>query len=245
MISALSKACQVFDDEKYLLAAEKAADFILNKLISKDGKLFHRFREGETAVQANVDDYAFLISSLIDFIKNFWDKKAGGFFFTSKESEEILVRKKEVYDGVVPSGNSIAMLNLLRISRINGNTEYETMASQISKTFSYNLISMPSAFTQTLIALDFAFGPSYEIVIIGDETRKYSNELIHTVRKKYLPNKTLLFNTSNGKDLTEIAPFVSNYKRAGNKSTVYICQDYNCKQPVSDITALENLLETL
>jgi hypothetical protein len=264
MISAFAKAYQVFDEEKYLKAAEKAVNFILNNLTTNDGKLLHRYREGEAVIPANIDDYAFLISSLLDlyeasfnieflksairlnkdFIKHFWDKENGGFFFTSNESEEILIRQKEIYDGAIPSGNSVAILNLLRIGRITSNSEFESMASEIGKIFAHNINSTPIAFTQTLTALDFAFGPSYEIVIAGDKADN-ENELIKTIRNNYFPNKTIMFNPSQGKDLTNIAPFASNYKKIEDKTAVYICQDYSCKQPVSDISSLKKMLEEL
>ncbi len=265
MISAFAKAYQVFDEEKYLKAAEKAVNFILNNLMTNDGKLLHRYREGEAAISANIEDYAFLISSLLDlyeasfnikylksaiqlnkdFIKHFWDKENGGFFFASDESEEILIRQKEIYDGAIPSGNSVAILNLLRIGRITSNSEFESMASEIGKIFAHNINSTPIAFTQTLTALDFAFGPSYEIVIAGDDKADNSNELIKTIRNNYFPNKTIMFNPSQGKDLTNIAPFASNYKKIEDKTAVYICQDYSCKQPVSDISSLKKMLEEL
>ena len=264
MISAFAKAYHAFYDEKYLSAAEKAADFITHFLMNNDGKLMHRYRK-EAAISANIDDYAFFISSLLDlyeacfnikylelaiklnkdFINYFWDEKDGGFFFTNKATEEILIRKKEIYDGAVPSGNSAAILNLLRIGRITGNTDYESKASQISKTFSYNLNSMPSAFTQTLVSLDFAFGPTYEIVIAGSYKTDISNELLKKVRNIYLPNKTILFNLSRVEDLAKIAPFISNYKQIENKTAVYVCQNYICKQPVFDSDSLTELLENL
>jgi len=265
MISAFAKAYQVFDEEKYLKAAEKAVNFILNNLTTNDGKLLHRYREGEAVIPANIDDYAFLISSLLDlyeasfnieflksaiqlnkdFIKHFWDKENGGFFFTSDESEEILIRQKEIYDGAIPSGNSISILNLIRIGKITSNSEFESMASEIGKIFAHNINSTPIAFTQNLTALDYAFGPSYEIVIAGDDKADNSNELIKTIRKNYFPNKTIMFNPSQGKDLTDIAPFASNYKKIEDKTAVYICQDYSCKQPVLDISSLKKMLEEL
>jgi hypothetical protein len=265
MISAFAKAYQVFDEEKYLKAAEKAVNFILNNLTTNDGKLLHRYREGEAVIPANIDDYAFLISSLLDlyeasfnieflksaiqlnkdFITHFWDKENGGFFFASDESEEILIRQKEIYDGAIPSGNSVAILNLIRIGKITSNSEFESMASEIGKIFAHNINSTPIAFTQNLTALDYAFGPSYEIVIAGDDKADNSNELIKTIRKNYFPNKTIMFNPSQGKDLTDIAPFASNYKKIEDKTAVYICQDYSCKQPVLDISSLKKMLEEL
>jgi uncharacterized protein YyaL (SSP411 family) len=140
MITALAKAARSFDNTDYADAAEKAAAFILGHMRTPEGRLLHRYRDGEALLPAHVDDYAFFISGLIelyeavfdskyleaalelnrDFIKHFWDEKRGGFYFTADDAEEILIRKKEVYDAALPSGNSMAMLNLLRLGRMTG-----------------------------------------------------------------------------------------------------------------------------
>jgi uncharacterized protein len=210
MISAFAKAAQVFENKKYAEAAEKSAEFILNNLRDKNGRLLHRYREGEAGLPAHVDDYAFFIAALLDlyetnfnekylkialdlnedFLKHFWDEKSGGFFFTSDDGEELIVRQKDIYDGAVPSGNSVAALNLLRLSRITGNTDLEVKASLIGKTFSENIANAPSAFTQFLGALDFAIGPSQEIVIVEGQNSK--EEFLKNIREKFNPNKVVL-----------------------------------------------------
>ncbi len=141
MISALSKAAQTFDEVKYSKAAEKAVKFIEDNLTLKNGRLLHRFREGEAGLPAHVDDYSFLIAGLLDLyetdfdvnylkiavslqqtqIDHYWDNENGGFFFTSDDGEKLLFRQKEIYDGAIPSGNSVALINLLKLGRITGN----------------------------------------------------------------------------------------------------------------------------
>lgn len=135
MIAALAKGAQVFDEPEYSDAARRAADFILSKMSDSKGLLYHRYRDGETAVPAFLDDYAFLSWGLIDLyettfeirylkaalelnnhlLRHFWDKENGGFYFTADYAEKGIIRKKEIYDGAVPSGNSVAMLNLVRL----------------------------------------------------------------------------------------------------------------------------------
>ncbi len=155
MISSLCKAAQTFNENKYYQAAKNSTEFILSKLRDNEGSLLHRFREGEAGIISNLDDYAFFIQALIDLyetefdikylktaielneylIKHFWDNENGGFFFTSDEAEKLIVRQKDLYDGAIPSGNSVAALNLLRLARITGNTELEIKASLIGKVF--------------------------------------------------------------------------------------------------------------
>jgi uncharacterized protein len=186
MIAALAKGAQVFDEPKYASAGSRALDFILTKLRTPEGRLYHRYRGGEAAVPAFLDDYAFLIWGLIelyeatfepshlqtalslndDLLKHFWDDKNGGFYFIAADNEHLLVRKKEIYDGAVPSGNSVAMLNLLRLARMTANHGLEEKAALIGRTFSQEVIGSPAAYTQLMVAVDFGLGPTHELVIV-------------------------------------------------------------------------------
>ena len=201
MIAALSKAAQVFDRPEYADAAMKAADFILTTLREPDGRLLHRYRDGEAGLPAHVDDYAFMIWGLLElyeatfkvdyleaaldlnkvFLRYFWDSERGGFYFTSSDGSELPVRKKEIYDGATPSGNSVAALNMLRLHRITGDPEFEKLADLLGRAFSASVNQFPSAYTQLLMALEFAVGPSNEIVITGragaTDTARLLNEL--------------------------------------------------------------------
>ncbi|MCK7525434.1 MAG: hypothetical protein MZV64_51425 [Ignavibacteriales bacterium] len=187
MISAFAKAAQAFDDKEYADAAIKSYSFIEKYLTGKDGRLIHRFRDGESGLQAHIDDYAFMINALIDLyettfeikylkraielneilMKEFWDEQNGGFYFTSSKSEELIARQKDVYDGAVPSGNSVALLNLIRLSRFTANIYFEKRASLLVKYFSGYISKSPSAFCMFMCGLDFLFSSSTEIVIVS------------------------------------------------------------------------------
>ena len=262
MISALSKAAQVFDNNEYYEAAEKAVYFILKNSADKNGRLLHRFKDGEAGIYANVDDYAFFIACLLDLyetgfntsylktavdlnndlIKYFWDGEEGAFFFTPSDGEKLLIRQKEIYDGAVPSGNSVAILNLLRIGRITGNSDYEKKASKIFKTFSVMIENSPQAFTQTLAALDFAIGPSKEIIISGKKDSSSAKEMLKMIRGKYIPNKVIAFSSGEKDQLEIISPLFNEYTPIGNKTTVYVCENYRCKMPVTSIEELKNTI---
>jgi uncharacterized protein YyaL (SSP411 family) len=241
-----------------------AADFILKNLKTSDGRLLRRYRQGDAAYPGYLDDYAFLIAGLLDlyeatfevsYLKEaielnesmvdiFWDKKDGGLYFTGQGNESLITRSKEVYDGALPSGNSVAALNFLRLSRMTGNIQLEQKADQLIRAFSEQAANQPMAFTQLLIALDFMIGPSQEIVIAGDPSLANTQAMIHAVQRRFLPNKVLLLRLQGtaGKQLASLSPFVEAMSSINNQPTVYVCENYTCKIPVTDINALKVLL---
>ena len=259
MISAFSKASQVFGNKIYSDYAVNAAEFILLKMFDNEGRLLHRFREGESAIYANADDYAFLISALLDlyetvfepryleyaiklnndFIEHFLDEENGGFFFTPDYGEKLITRQKEIYDGAIPSGNSNAMLNLLRIARITADNSFEVKTNEINKVFSNQIKKYPAGFTQFLIALDFALGPSYEIILTGDKNTKVAKQLISIIEEKFIPNKITVFADEK---ISKTVPYITNYEKRGEKITVYVCENYICNIPVSDPQELKQKL---
>ena len=259
MISAFAKAAQVLGKKGYADAAVKAADFILSKMFDDKGRLLHRYREGEAAVFGNADDYAFFIQALLDlyeatfetrylkkafslnedFITYFWDNNNGSFFFTPDYGEKLITRQKEIYDGAVPSGNSVAMLNLLRIARITAEAEYEEKAEGINKTFSSLISKYSSGFTQFLIALDFAVGPSREIIISAKDYAPFHT----TIFENFIPNKIVLRIDSLKDSVSELVPYLKNYLAEENKTAVFVCEDYICKLPAYNSEVLEQLLK--
>ena len=262
MIKAFSKASQAFNDEKYEKIAEKAADFIINKMVKKDGGLYHRYRQGNIAIDGNLDDYSFFIDSLIELYQtnfkvkyleiaielqnylfnHFWDIKHGGFYFVSDENKNLLIRKKESYDSAIPSGNSIALLNLVRLSKITGDTKYENYAKKLIGFFSKNINEIPKAHTQFLIAIDFLFNPSYEIVIAGKKEK--SLELLNEINKYFIPNKVLLFRPKDQKSnqIFSISNFLNDYKEINGKPAIYICSNFTCQKPLTNVNDAINKL---
>jgi uncharacterized protein YyaL (SSP411 family) len=178
MITAFARAAQVFQRSEYADAAVRAADFILARLRTQDNRLLHRYRDGDASIPAHADDYSFFISGLIElhlatsearhleialslnrvFIHHFWDKEHGGFFFTADDGEELLFRKKEVYDGAIPSANSMELFNLLRLAIISGDPEIDAMAAKTARALYGMVKQAPTAYTYFLAALDSWFG---------------------------------------------------------------------------------------
>jgi uncharacterized protein YyaL (SSP411 family) len=263
MISAFAKAAQAFGDDKYADAAMKSYSFIEKYLIEKDGRLIHRFRDGESGLPAHIDDYAFMINALIDLyettfetkylkravdlneilMRDFWDDQNGGFYFTSSTSEKLIARQKDVYDGAVPSGNSVALLNLLRLSRFTANIYFEKKASVLIKYFSGFVSRSPSAFCMFMCGLDFQYSLSTEIVIVSKHKESNVAEGINFIRSIFNPNKVVILKTDNfDKDFVELLSFTKDMKMKDNNTTFYVCRDYACNQPVNSITELEKLL---
>ncbi len=255
MIAALSKAAGVFQNVKFSEAAERTVEFFSEKMIDAKGRLFHRYRDGEAGLSATIDDYVFMIWGLIELYqstykieylkkalqlqakqdKHYWDEIYGGYFFTADDAEELLVRKKEIYDGAYPSGNSTAMLNLLKLGRLTSNIKFEEMASRLSKAFSETVEKSPTAFCQLLCGADFAFGPAKEIIILGDKEDDVTISMLKILNEEFLPNKvSVLVALENKANIFEAVPFAKEYKILNGKTTAYVCENYECKIPVND-----------
>lgn len=262
MIAALSMAGRVFNDTKYTDAAGKAANFLLSEMKDKNGNLLHRYRQGEAGIGANVDDHAFFIWGLLELYestfdinylkaalslqerldKGFWDDKNGGYYFTSNDAEKLISRQKEIYDGAIPSGNSVAGLNLLKLARITGNIEYEKKASQLGKAFSETIESGPMAYTLFMIGLDFGLGPSYEVVIVGDPEAQDTKAMIDAVRKNYNPSKVVLTKGTDSDEIIEIAGFTKSQSSIDGKATAYVCLNQICNLPTTNMNKMLELL---
>ena len=265
MIAALAKAAQVFNNKIYVEKAEKALNFILKNMMEKNGGLLHRYRKGESRISGYADDYAFLILGLIELyqvtfnpkylqfslhfndylINHFWDKANGGLFFTSDKHEKLLTRNKEIYDGAIPSANSVTMYNLIRLARITGNTDLEQKAKQIGITFSNQINKMPSGYTQMMASLDFGIGPSFEIVIVGNKDKKDTQKIIQSINSIYLPNKVVILKESDLKDLLieKLVPFIKDYSQIKNQATIYVCKNQQCQLPTTKIEKMKQLLD--
>lgn len=265
MIASLAKASRVFDQKKYAEAAKKSADFFISNMMDKDGNLLHRYRDGDAAIQANIDDYAFFIWGLIDLyeatfdekyltlaidlgnimIDKFWDEGGGGFYFTPDSGEQLIARQKEIYDGAVPSGNSVAMLDLIRLARLTANTKFEETASKIGEAFSNTVSKSPIAYTQMMSALDFGVGPSYEVVIVGDPNSVETKKMIKKLFSEFVPNKVIIFVDSEEENpkIKEIAQFTKTHIPINNKPTAYVCRNFICNLPTNDSNKMVELLK--
>jgi uncharacterized protein YyaL (SSP411 family) len=266
MIAALAKGAKAFSKPKYLKIAENATNFIINNLKKEDGELLHRYREEKAEIAGFLTDYAFFIWGLLEIfeatfnnkyleialelnkylVNNFWDAHIGGFYFTSKSNEKLLTRQKEIYDGAIPSGNSVSMLNLLRLSYITGDHLLEEKADILSRVFSEKLETSPLAYTQFMVAADFAVGPTYSLVIAGNSDAKDTLNILEAVENEYLPNKVLLLRKmeQQNPDIDRFSNFVHFFDDLNNKATAYVCINKTCKPPSHEIDKILEYLDS-
>ena len=254
MIAALSKAGRAFNIKEYIEEAVRATEFIIGRMW--DGEtLLHRYREDAAEIPGFLNDYAFMTWGLIELYQathepryldyarklndamrlRFGDPR-GGFYFTADNAEKLLTRRKEIYDGAIPSGNSVAFYNLIRLSRLTGKTELDEDAKQLSRFFSSRILGAPHAYSMFLTGLDFAFGPSSEVVLTGDKLEN----IIRGLSDEYLPSTITHIWTP---ELAEKIPYIKNINQT-KKPKIYVCKGFVCNLPVDNITtALEQIKE--
>jgi len=176
MIAALAHGGKILGNKEYIDAAKKSADFILSRLVRDDGRLLGRYREGEAANLGLLEDYAFFIWGLIEIyeadlsstylnkalelnnqmLKLFYDTEHGGLYLYATDSEKLIVRPKELYDGAIPSGNSVATLNISRLSKITGRSELDEIIKKQFSAFGASVNKNPTAYTHFITSFIFS-----------------------------------------------------------------------------------------
>ncbi|HEV2389770.1 MAG TPA: hypothetical protein VGS04_03505, partial [Nitrososphaerales archaeon] len=257
-ISGFACAYQALQDERYLSAAARSADFILTKLVKKGTSpmLQRRYRDGSVAIEGNLEDYSFLIAGLLDLYEAsfekrwmsasimlaeemtsvFWDAERGGFFLTPPGREIVAI--KEGYDGPTPSGNSVAALDLLRLAEFTGNQDFREMAETTLKLFAESMESTPTGYLEMLAAVDFSLG-SKEVVVASGWKPDELNAMVREIRTRYLPTKVLVL--ADGDPAT--AQLTEGKGSIKGMPTVYVCENFACKAPVTDVEALRKQLD--
>ncbi|HVV44059.1 MAG TPA: thioredoxin domain-containing protein [Bryobacteraceae bacterium] len=254
MISAIARAAAILDEPIYAQAARRAADFLLAAMRGPDGGLLRRYREGEAAIGAMLDDYAFLVQGLLDLYETTFDfryldhairlneeqrtkledRGNGGFYASAQEDAARLNRLKDDYDGAEPSGNSAALLNLFRLHRITGREDLLTSARNLLRAFTARLSSTPWGLPQMLAACEFHLAPNREIVIAGNP----DPAMLRLIWKKFDPNRILLRATP------EIEPFHSAVMELSKgPAAVCLCENFTCQAPATNTEDLARLLE--
>lgn len=262
MIAAMALAGRILNNSKYTLAAKKSVDFIYKNLIREDGRILARYREGEASFLGYADDYAFLIWGLIElyettynpeylknalelnesFLEMFWDDENGGFFLYGKDSEKLIIRPKEIYDGPTPCGNSAAVLNLIRLSYLTTGYEFEDKVKQFFKNFADEIESLPISCSFSLAGLLFSKYPVRQIIISAGQNINEAKKVLDIINKKYNPFTISLLYSHLNKDLKQMYPSIENYIAIEGKLTVYLCENFICKEPITDINLLEEIL---
>jgi len=257
MIAAFAKAGDVFNSDDYIQQAEKSAQFILKNLTDNNGRLLKRYRNGNAGLDAHLDDYAFFIWGLLELyeatfnvtylteavqlsnimVEEFWDITNGGFFLGSENSEKLIVRAKTGYDGAMPSGNSVAAMNCSKLNRITGETKWAEISDKIFMTFSNEIQKTPSGYASMVNAFLFNVDSPKEIVIVGSSKDHKTKKAIEKIKSEYVPSKVIIFKDTEDKlnKLSPLAKWTVTQETIDEKTTFYICQDFACKIPTTDL----------
>jgi hypothetical protein len=264
MIAALAMGARILTKSEYENAARKAADFILSKMRDQNGRLYHRFRDGELAVEAHANDYAFLIHGLLSLyqttydlafaeeakalqelmMERFWDGENGGFFSTPNDSVELPVRPKELYDGAIPSANSVALSNLVFLFRLTGEPIWKKRAEAQIRAFAGTVKSQPQAFTFFLCALDFALHPGQDIIIAGELQSTNTRQLLSALNHNFTPNKVAIVKSgTNAKRLAKFAGYTDGLQIIEGQATAHVCRNGSCTDSTADTqTMIDKIL---
>ncbi len=253
MISAFAKAAQVLDDPRYLKAAGRAANFILTRMYNaQSGLLRRRFRDGDAAIDGFLDDYAFFIGALLDLYEAdfdarhietavqlaakmrelFEDTTEGAFFSTAAGDSNLVLRMKDDYDGAEPSGNAVALLDLLKLAHFTDRAEYRDAAERTLRALGSKIAQQSVAVPQMLVGLDYYLASRREVVLAGEAT-----ELLRHLRWRFLPHTITL------RAGAPFFPAAASMREIDGKSAAYVCQDYTCQLPTSEVSKLDELLQ--
>lgn len=263
MIAALAKAGIIFNEKQFIEKAERAWSVINEHCVTKELKLLHRLKDGEAAIEGMADDYAFTVFGLIElyeatfqpkylkqavklqkqFDKDFLDYEYGGYYFTSSGAEKLLGRQKEIYDGALPSSNSVAVLNLLRLSRLTGEATYENRITQLFATFSRQIKEAPTGYTFAVHAYQISKSELVEVLISTPEMNSMLEKPLEMCRKHIPLGSAILVKTPElAADLEQVSPFTKHYKIDDSLLMVYVCKNFKCEAPVHTLSELEKIL---
>ena len=258
MISAFARASGIFSEPRYQEAATQAVRFVETALYDPVTKtLKRRFRETEAKFEAQLDDYAFFIQGLLDVyevtfderwlrlaldlhgtqVSFFWDASDGGFYDFSGRDPSILLRTKEMYDGAEPAGNSVAAMNLIRISQMTDDSILKKMLATMIRHIGAHVQQAPHAMPLMMAAIDFFLSTPKQIVIAGRRDSADTRKFLEEIARRYLPNKILLLadGGSNQEYLATRLSFLASITPLENKATAFVCENYTCDLPTNDI----------
>ncbi|ENK1243102.1 thioredoxin domain-containing protein [Clostridium botulinum] len=261
MIIAFSKAGKSFKNDGYIEVAKKSADFIIENLMDEKGTLYARIREGEKGNEGFIDDYAFFSWALIELYKGsfdvyyleksikiadkmidlFWHKEKGGFYLYSKNSEELIVRPKEIYDGAMPSGNAVAALVLSLLYYITGEDKYKDLVDKQFKFFASNIKSGPMYHLFSIIAYMYNVLPIKEIIVAYKKKDEEFYKFIDEINNRYMPFSIVTLNDKSDK-MEKINKNIKDKTPIENKTIVYICENYACREPITDLSEFKEIL---
>jgi len=258
MVSAFLSGYRITDNSKYLDAAKQSIDFFESNF-EKNHILHRTFKNAESKLNGYLDDYAYMANASIDMFENtsqpkylsfatnlanylithFWDDSTNGFFFTSDNHEKLIMRPKNNYDLSMPSGNSVAAYVLLKLYHITQNKQFLEIAKKIIESQAISAAENPFAFGYLLNALYLYYQKPTEITIINGK----NSELVSSLRKKFLPESIMvLIESQSNLEALSKHPFFSGKEFQNDKTTVFVCKNFSCSLPLSDLSEIEKEL---
>ncbi|MBP1999671.1 uncharacterized protein YyaL (SSP411 family) [Paenibacillus shirakamiensis] len=264
MLAALARAGKTLQKPVYANAAARAAEFLWQHLRREDGRLLARFREGEAAYEAYVDDYAYLLWGCLELFEAtgqalhlkrvlelkdnlfrlFYDEQDGAFYFSGRDGEQLLTQSKEIYDGALPSGNSVLAVQLNRLAAITQDADLQIVGGKLLEAFGGTVSKYPTGYSMYLQGVLHQVQGSKEIVISGRAEDPMLHEMISAVQIAYLPGAALIVNYQGkqGADLRMILPHLEDKPAIQDQATVYICENFACHAPLTTLEALKDEL---
>jgi uncharacterized protein YyaL (SSP411 family) len=264
MVDAFALAAQVFDKPEYAAAACRAADFVLTRMRTPDGRLLRTtFAGAEAKLNGYLEDYSFMINALVTLyeatfeprwieaaldlskvmVDQFWDPAKGGFFYTGRDHESLIVRTKDPQDNATPSGNSMAVTALLRLAKLTGRADLQDKAEAGLRFFRGLMANQPMAAGQMLIALDFHLGTVQEFAIVGNPKAEETQRVLRAIRTGFRPNKVVAMKTDKEDSVSDdkLIPLLASKKSAGTVTT-FICENFACQAPLMGAEMVEKTL---
>jgi len=261
MLASFAEAAAILNRADYLQVAKRNARFVLDSL-RRDGLLLRTYKDGQPKLNAYLEDYAFFIDGLVTLfeasgalqwleeacaltatmVAEFWDDEEGGFFYTGRSHENLIVRPKDFFDNATPAGNSVAAEVLLRIGLLTDNGDYQRHAATILRLTAATVQRYPSGFGRLLCALDFYLGTPKEIALIGESSSADGQLLLKETWKHYLPNKVVASAAPDDGRAGALIPLLRNRPQLDDKATAYVCEHFTCKNPVTSPRELASQL---
>ena len=266
MISALAQASLVLDDPVYAARGARAAAYLLRTL-RRDERLLRAALDGAARQTAYLDDYAFLIAGLLDLYeadgdlrwlkearaldvvleRDYEDRPGGGFFRTAADQVSLLTREKPTYDAAEPSGNSVAVHNLLRLHELTTDDRYRVRAERAFEAFGAILADSPAAVSEMLLAVDYQLDTPKEIVLVVPDGRDDAAPFLDELRARFLPNRILAI-VADGEERdrhAEVVPLLDGKTARDGQATAYVCENRICDLPTTDPAVFATQIATV
>lgn len=260
MLASLAEAARVLGRDDYLVAAERASEFLMAAMTDDNGRLYRTHKDGRSKLNGYLEDYANVIDAMLELYQSTFVEKwfaearrladialkhfrtdDGGFYDTSDDHEALITRPRNLQDNATPSGNAMIAKQLLRLSAYTGEAEYDEAARGILRLLTDALAQYPQAFGESLNATDMLVNGLAEVAILGNPTQDEAKAILNTLRQPFRPNVITALARKN-QDEHELIPLLSYRMMREDKPTVYVCQNFMCQMPVTSAEETEKLL---